>query len=524
MGVNKRSTNFYGIPSRAPCIFKSGPAWHERKGPQAQSYIREARPVHGHPIAGSWLEIGAEIYQSLDARGVKWTSIDPVAFADAGEEKPFCPLLMWIGVKPETLHFEDAVVAADAIKGILTIAGFPDIEVAFRESEVTHSVCGPKLLPVKPFTDPIPEFCKAFTPTLGLSIAPLRMTHYEGTGALYFRLSNDDDRVVLLTAAHVARPPPKYANTGISRNTSSQPREEIVALGNMGYRNATNSMMATIRSLALSVAAWKDSIARLGEFVDGEDAAVTKRRQENEYKTERAMWVVSNLNKLHDEVTKHRTNPEQRIIGRLLHVEPIVVHDGPNGFTRDWAFIEVYRESIDWDTFLGNKVYIGGNLSLGDYGGLMFPQPEDQADYEYPDNGLLQASGVVSDDEIRQPQHLDIHGEKALLVLKNGMATGTTIGRVNGLSSFTRVYTDYGIERTSMETAILPYDNKRGPFSAPGDSGSIILDRAGRIVALLTSGAGTGDETDVTYGTPYWWLEEQIKKIFPGCYLYQVVG
>lgn len=161
----------------------------------------------------------------------------------------------------------------------------------------------------------------------------------------------------------------------------------------------------------------------------------------------------------------------------------------------------------------------------------MFSQPEDRADYRYPKNGLLQAFSVVKDKEIRQPQHLDCHGEKALLVVKNGLATGTTIGRASGLESFTRVYPDYDIHHTSIEIAILPYSKQRAPFfapehapfSAPGDSGSIILDRTGRIVGLLTAGVGTADNTDVTYATPYWWLEEQIKEKFPDCHLYSVV-
>jgi hypothetical protein len=62
----------------------------------------------------------------------------------------------------------------------------------------------------------------------------------------------------------------------------------------------------------------------------------------------------------------------------------------------------------------------------------MFPRPEDQADYHYPDDGLLQAYGIVQDDEIRQPQHLDVRGEKALLVVKNGLTTGTTVGPLRG--------------------------------------------------------------------------------------------
>jgi len=351
--------DFFGLPSGAPCIYKSGPAWPERKGPQAQRYIREVRPVYGHPIADSWFKIGTDIYKSLDSRGVKWTSIDPVTFANAGEKTPFCRLLMWIGVKHKTLSFDDAVAATDAIKGILSLAGFPEIEVAFRESEVTHSVGGPKLLPFNPLFDPIPEFRKPFTATLGLSIAPLKTPHHEGTGALYFRLSKDDDRVVLLTAAHVARPPPAYANTGMSRKRASQPREEIVALGNMGYQNATNAMMATIGDLARSVAVWKSVITRLGEFVDGEDAVVTTARQKNQREVDNAMTMIDDLNKFHDEVTKHRTNPDERIIGFVLHAEPIVVSKGPNMFTCDWAFTQLCDEKIDWGTFLGNKVYVG---------------------------------------------------------------------------------------------------------------------------------------------------------------------
>ena len=133
---------------------------------------------------------------------------------------------------------------------------------------------------------------------------------------------------------------------------------------------------------------------------------------------------------------------------------------------------------------------------------------------------LFPVSDVVTHDEIRHPQYRDAHGDQALFVMKNGMATGTTIGHANGPGSFTRVYTDNSVAHTSIELAVLPYDRERSPFSAPGDSGAIILDRAGRVVAFLTGGAGKADDINVTYGTPYWWLEEQIKKVFPDCYLY----
>ena len=144
---------------------------------------------------------------------------------------------------------------------------------------MTHSVGGPKLLPFNPLIDPraIPEFRKPFMSTPSLSIAPLKTPHYEGTGALYFRLSKNDERVIVLTATHVARPPPAYAKAGMTRKSTSRPREEIIALGNMGYQNATDAMMAAIGDLAPSVAVWRKAINRPGEFVEGEDASVTEK-------------------------------------------------------------------------------------------------------------------------------------------------------------------------------------------------------------------------------------------------------
>lgn len=145
----------------------------------------------------------------------------------------------------------------------------------------------------------------------------------------------------------------------------------------------------------------------------------------------------------------------------------------------------------------------------------MFPQPEDQADYEYPEDGLLQAFGVVQADEIHHFLHLDANGEPCPFVVKNGLTAGTTIGRVTGMESFTRVYNEYDIRETSMEIAALPYGSVTGPFSAHGDSGSIVLDRNGRILGMLTGGPCTTHRSDVTYLTLYWYIEQEIKKSFP---------
>jgi hypothetical protein len=112
--------------------------------------------------------------------------------------------------------------------------------------------------------------------------------------------------------------------------------------------------------------------------------------------------------------------------------------------------------------------------------------------FKYPLSGFLQLRDIVREDELRHPTMLDGNGEECLVVVKNGNATGATIGRATGIESFVREYNAHGIHSTSMELAIYPYSHsfEDGAFSAPGDSGSVIADPNGRIVGILTGGAG----------------------------------
>ena len=350
-------TDFYGLPSNPCCIFKTGKAWPVPTGPEAQRILREARPVCDHPIQNRWLEIGQFIYEHLDSRDVKWSSIDPVRFAEAGEED-VSALHLWIGVMPGTLAFEAAKEVAKDCKDILAREGFPDVEVAFRESVVTRSV-GPKLLSFNPSVDPVPELRGPFTPTLGIQIAPFKTPYFEGTGAVYLREGSQSDRVFLLTANHVARPPPAHRNQPLSHKCSSQAREKIVVLGTNAYINAINRMMSTIGRDLLSIEIWNEVIERLGPVVGGKALKTTRARKNYGDLVEEANRRIEDVNEIHDEVTKHWTTPNLRMIGYVVHAPAIAVDDGPRHFTQDWALIDLYRDKIDWDTFQGNKVYIG---------------------------------------------------------------------------------------------------------------------------------------------------------------------
>ncbi|KAH7887174.1 hypothetical protein F5I97DRAFT_1936658 [Phlebopus sp. FC_14] len=489
-------TDFYGLPSNLPCVFKTGDAWFVPTGPEAQRLLREARPVCDHPMQDSWLEIGKLIYDYLDSCNVEWTSIDPVRFAEAGKED-VSPLHLWIGVVPGTLN-------------ILANSGFPDVEIAFRESVVTHSA-GPKLPAFNPDVNPVPDLRSPFTPTLGIQIAPLKTPYYEGTGAIYVRESSQSDRVFLLTACHVARPPPAHSKKFLSRKNSSRAREEIVVLGSTAYTNAINRMINTIGHQLISIRIWEQQLERLRGVVEGQEPDRIFARENTQNLVKKAKRKIVHADEIHDRATKHWASPNQRVIGYVVHAPAIAVADGPKQFNQDWALINLYRDKIGWNTFQGNKVYVGGNISPPHFVLKIHPHPEGQSDFKYPPGGLLQVKGVVKDGEIHKPQQLDANGEKCLLVVKNGMATGATIGHLASMESFVRKCL-HGAKKTSIEIAVYPYGNKDGAFSAPGDSGSMVVDGKGRLVGLLTGGAGTTEEID-----------EQMEKAFPGCFPYEIV-
>jgi hypothetical protein len=151
----------------------------------------------------------------------------------------------------------------------------------------------------------------------------------------------------------------------------------------------------------------------------------------------------------------------------------------------------------------------------------MCPDPVSPTSFKYPSNRLLPLQGIIEEDELHRPQMLDADGEQCLIVIKNGCTTGVTIGRATGVKSFVREYFPDGAQETSMEWAILPYDHKSGAFSAPGDSGAVVVDDKGRIGGLLIGGAGQTESTDVTYASPFYWLLQRIQTRFPNAHLYQ---
>jgi hypothetical protein len=286
-----------------------------------------------------------------------------LGFANVREKTAFCPLVVTVGVQPETIEFELAKSVAEHVKiNILTKAGYGDIEVAIWEFETFFSSAGPKLPSLDPELDgAVAEFRHPFASTLGIAIAPFKQTRYEGSLGMF--MTRDDGSDLLgITAAHVARPPPMFPdNKGLSEKSAERRQEEIVVLGDEAYRLAVKRVETEIGNLLQGIEGEEKRIKGLqGRLecgvidTDGTIADAILAAERNVT----TKGVIKRLDLLHSNVTKYMSIVDNRCIAHVLFVDPIGVSDRPDGYTRDWAALKFRKDAFGVD-FQGNKIYIG---------------------------------------------------------------------------------------------------------------------------------------------------------------------
>jgi hypothetical protein len=79
----------------------------------------------------------------LDEQRVLWTSIDVVRFRKGGEAAVLGPVVLWIGVLPDTLVGEDAFNSANGLLELLERYGITDVDIEYRQSVYRRTVDPP---------------------------------------------------------------------------------------------------------------------------------------------------------------------------------------------------------------------------------------------------------------------------------------------------------------------------------------------------------------------------------------------
>ncbi|KAL6301212.1 hypothetical protein BKA93DRAFT_828484 [Sparassis latifolia] len=397
---------------------------------------------------------------------MKWTSTDVARIGFVGES--VAPVVVWIGVKPDTLCGEDGLAVAQECKQLLVANEILDVEVEIRESVVTRYV-GPTLR------------------------KRARSTPWaEGTGGFY--VTGDDSKLYLVTARHVVFKPNRADNDTYERKFSSQPRVDVALFGTAAFNRYVERIKRAIGEKAMILEFQERRVKEAVEGHDGMDADDAARVRANaEGLVKEAKEAIVAFKKLCDDVEKDWANIDNRLLGYVRFSPPIELGAGQNKYTQDYALVEIDSSKIDAASFTGNAIDLGNQIGPAEFARLMFPNPENRHAFEYPTNGLFK------------------NDDPCLIVMQRGNTTGLTVGRANDILSYVRNYFDDGDTQTSKEWAIFSYDDKSGPFSDKGDSGSGIVDCLGRLGGLLTGGDGLTESSNVTCATPISFILDSLK-------------
>ncbi|CUS06788.1 unnamed protein product [Tuber aestivum] len=386
---------YYGLYSRPVLVARTSTTlWKPPVCPPGYPSIKWVRTVGNHPLGNIWEgNLALQIHKILESRGVKWTSTDVARIGLVEEFLP--PVIVWIGVQPGTVSREDGHAVAMACKGLLVENQIYNVEVEIRESVVTQ-YSGPKFLKPAPPPDPTAELREPLTSALGLSICSTRTLWAEGTGDTNLKL-------YLVTARHVVIPSDSD-NKVQADKFPSQRLNKIALFSPASFADYLKRIGIAIRrkeSIVKCVKRFRhEAFERLrpGE-TNSEEAILQQTYQDNTLKA--AGNEIEALGGLREEVAKTWSDLDNRIIGHLSFSPVLKYGAGEEGYTQDFALIEIDQSKIEIGSFTGNAIDLGTMLVPNQFTRMMFPHPEDSHSFIYPIDRLFRIRGTIPDREMR---------------------------------------------------------------------------------------------------------------------------
>ena len=490
-------TYYKGLPSKPPLIATTKPGPYEYpSGPEAYSVMKELRCLGDHQLATVWDNgLAIQLRHYLTTMGVNWTSLEALRIVNVDELSG--PPIVWIGVEPGALSFEEGSRVAVGCHTLIHSHGISDYYVEIRESRIVR-LAGNRLLDPVPSTDPTFTARDPYTATLGIPISPKDRPWSGGTGGFYLSAGGNDSSIYLVTARHVVLPSGKDDNNEYFRQNTSKAREEVVVLGTSAFDSKLEVIQHEINGQECAIT---DAKERMHLYWGKEDTKSVRARAQAEKDREAVEQGLVDLRALHGEITRNWRDKEKRVIGELTWAPPIILSTEPGQYTLDLAIIKIAAGTHDNANYCGNTINLGNKYSRHEFMERVYLHHTSPTSFKFPASRLVKLEGQVPESALVNPPMKDANGFPCLVVFKNGSGSGTTIGRANTVSSYTRNYFA-GEFQESREWPIVSINKESGVFSTKGDSGSCVADAYSRAGGIITGGSGATDSFDITYATP----------------------
>ncbi|KAF8907002.1 hypothetical protein CPB84DRAFT_1813638 [Gymnopilus junonius] len=454
---------------------------------------KTAHGVFGTQLNPVWDVVAPQILAAIKARGLQYSALCPVRFSTAKDGKEtFGPVVVWIAVKPKTT---DAVAVRDATPDILHIlasAEVTDVVVEWYEGSVER-LAGSPLMSVDDNTSARFGLSHPFNTGLGI---PIARQSDDAQGTLTFLNGDPSNRILALTNKHVAS-----ADKFTGYEFDEADPHHILVCGERRFTRAVDEIEGAVKT------GFRNALRLAGELKVLEskpgaqnDRVLSRKRRDLDDQIE----ANATLHTLSAEVKDEWTNLDSRRFGLVDWAPEISVTVDDRHYTRDIATIAV--DGAKLKNFERNIVDLGKQYSADQLEDLFWPVAAVRDDRTIPADLQLPIRRVLPRRLVITPDTEDKNGEPLYIVAKYGNTSDLTLGRYSGMEAYTA--NDIGVE--SREVAVFNYSKKSGDFSQPGDSGSLIFTGDGDALAILHSGM-----PHVTYGTPIWWVVEQILGKYP---------
>ncbi|KAI0085547.1 hypothetical protein BDY19DRAFT_996676 [Irpex rosettiformis] len=437
----------------------------------------------------------------------------PAAKKKEEGKREYTDATVWIGILADTLDYARALEMLGRIRSFINNVSSVKVNIAFRES-MAQPLVTQALYPPAEFGDYLREFIDNVSVALSLPISG-RRTYMQGTMGPYFQWNGD---LYALTARHNLF----VSNDGNREYVyhTSSPKREVVLMGENAFDAYKTAIQARISNLNDTVKALDLQITALQQRIQNEINVEESQAKLTELQAEhlKTKNTIKALKKFFVTLSGKWGDLKDRIIGYVVWAPPIESGVGDNKYTVDLCVVKLNKRRFS--KFIGNVLSLGPELSETTLKELMYERIDVPSEFKYPKDGLFELGGMITADDIENPNSLDGRGDRTRRVLKRGWKTNTTVGNLPRFMSFVRKYYISGTLE-SLELAILPHESQIGPFSRGGDSGAVIVSATGEYVGVLTGGTNKGtDGTDITYATPFIYIWALILAKFPGANLY----
>ncbi|RMZ92511.1 hypothetical protein DV736_g243, partial [Chaetothyriales sp. CBS 134916] len=402
-----------------------------------------------------------------------------------------------LGQTPDATPTQKTIVAAFAnfIAACLEELGYNNVPVYVITWNMYEGVKGIKLESITTTkTQSLANITKQFTDASGVSTALAKIDTAQGTRSFWLLKKGD-------TKASNQGENLEYrykSGTGMSRVEVAWPVD-----------------MPGIRKM---ISYTRESLGILLENADGRIAKMSQAHHEDREEFQEIMQIkakseraLAELMQVEANTIKQKQELQTRKGGFVMWSPPIDEHPR-TGCVIDMAISMSYESTHSTDA-LENYIILGDKFSEQDiYRGLNCNNANPTA-FKYPIGGkLVFKTAVTPISRLMSGTQVNENGERDTPVLKDGVTTSITMGRLSPVWGERPIQMPDGSTKFTKELIIFPVIKKHEPFSGQGDSGSAIvhcINDEAELVGIITGGSGYNKDTDVTWATPAEVLQEE---------------